>query len=182
MEEKNPLLLKGMEANIVDFDGNIGEGEVIEYLDYVIASMHLNVLTPGSKKENTKTILKALNNEKINIIGHLDDSRFPVDYKEIVSELKNSKTILELNNSSLSETSFRLGAKKNLTELLSLLAEDDRKIIINTDSHYYKSVGDIKLAIDLIEEIKFPKELVINFNENLLREFLKNNLNKSFDL
>lgn len=43
-----------MEANIVDFDGNIGEGEVIEYLDYVIASMHLNVLTPGSKKKTLK--------------------------------------------------------------------------------------------------------------------------------
>ena len=107
-EEINGVkVLKGIEANIMDFDGNIDiPKDVIGKLDYVIASFHPPCISPGNIDENTKAILNVMENEKVKIIGHLDDSRYPVDYEKVVLKAKETKTLLEINNSSLKPNSF----------------------------------------------------------------------------
>ena len=47
-------LLKGIELNILDFDGTIDMDEaVLQRLDLAIASLHMPCIKPGTKKENT---------------------------------------------------------------------------------------------------------------------------------
>ena len=50
-------LLKGIELNILDFDGTIDMDEaVLQRLDLAIASLHMPCIKPGTKKENTQVI------------------------------------------------------------------------------------------------------------------------------
>ena len=50
-------LLKGIELNILDFDGTIDMDEaVLQRLDLAIASLHMPCIKPGTKKENTKIL------------------------------------------------------------------------------------------------------------------------------
>lgn len=35
-------------------------------------------------------------------------------------------------------------------------------IVVNTDSHFCTKIGDVELALKLLEEIEFPEELVMN--------------------
>ena len=71
-------------------------------------------------------------------------------------------TILELNNSSLKKNSARRGGIENASNMLEECKKQGGKIIVNTDAHIYTSVGIFTEAKELLKELKFPSELVIN--------------------
>lgn len=79
--------------------------------------------------------------------------------------------LIELNNSSLTKNSSRKNARENNIEILELCQKHKVDVIINSDAHVDYQVGDFKRAIDLIEELNFPKEQIINFDENEERLF-----------
>lgn len=159
-------MLKGIEANIIDYDGNIDiPGDVVGKLDYVIASFHPPCIACGSIEENTQAILKVMDNPEVKIIGHLDDSRYPVNYEEVVKKAKETGTLFELNNSSLKPNSFRVGAIENAKVLLKLCKEYNVKIIFGSDAHIYYQVGDFENCEKLVETVDFPGNLVVNYNE-----------------
>ncbi|WGX76646.1 phosphatase [Paraclostridium bifermentans] len=179
-EEINGVkVLKGIEANIMDFDGNIDiPKDVIGKLDYVIASFHPPCINPGNIHENTKAILNVMENEEVKIIGHLDDSRYLVDYEKVVLKAKETNTLLEINNSSLRTNSFRVGAIANAKVLLNLCKKHDVKVLLGSDAHIYYQVGNFENCIKILEEVNFPGNLVVNFNEEYIKEYFlesKNN-------
>lgn len=166
-------VLRGMEANIIDFEGNIDVifDKYLTCLDYLIASMHTVCIEPGSKEENTKATLKAMDHDLVKIIGHPDDSRFELDYEQIVKKAKQKNILLEVNNSSLGANSFRQGAYENYKKMLDLCKEYGVRVILGSDSHVCYQVGIFDNAQKLIEEVDFPKELVINYHEDQIIEF-----------
>ena len=96
-------MLFGTELNIMDSEGNVDLPEKLcKELDIVVASMH----SPCFKEEPTieavtKAYVETMKKPYVNIIGHPDDGRFPIDYEILVKAAKETKTLLELNNSSL---------------------------------------------------------------------------------
>ncbi|SCJ50680.1 Probable phosphatase YcdX [uncultured Clostridium sp.] len=171
-EEINGIkMLKGIEANVMDFDGKLDIPEdVVGKLDYVIASLHPPCISPGSKEENTKAVLCAMENEEVKIIGHLDDSRYPVDYETVVKKAKETNTLLEINNSSLRPNSFRVGATKNAQELLNLCKKYNVKVILGSDAHIYYQVGAFENCERILKEVDFPGNLVVNYSEDCIKE------------
>ncbi|CEK39805.1 phosphatase [Paraclostridium sordellii] len=164
-------MLKGIEANIMDFEGKVDIPEdVIGKLDYVIASFHPPCISGGSKEENTKAIINVMENKEVKIIGHLDDSRYPVDYEKVVKKAKETNTLLEINNSSLRPNSFRVGAIENAKKMLKLCKKYEVKVILGSDAHIYYQVGDFKNCEKILNEVDFPGNLVVNFNEGYIKE------------
>lgn len=156
-------LLFGAEANILNYQGDVDLSEkTLSRLNYGIASLHTPCITPGSKKENTLAYLHVMENPYINIIGHPDDSRYMVDYKELVRQAKTTGVLLEVNNTSLSPISFRQNARENYKEMLSLCAKEQVPIIVDSDAHTSFDVGNFSYAIPLLEEVHFPEELIAN--------------------
>lgn len=166
-------VLKGMEANILDIDGNLDkiDPRALPGLDYLIASLHTVCIEPSTKEDNTKAILNAMEQEKVKIIGHPDDSRYPLDYEAIVKRAKEKNILLEVNNSSLSPDTSREGTRENVKTYLELCKKYGVRIIMGTDSHICYDIGIFTHVEQLIEEINFPKELVINYWENQIIEF-----------
>lgn len=158
-------VLKGIEANIIDFEGNIDvEEELAKELDYIIASLHGPCLSPGNKEENTKALIKVMDNPHVKVIGHPDDSRFPLDYEKLVLAAKEKNIVFEVNNSSLSPKSFRANAAENYKILLELCKIHKVKIILGSDAHIYYDVGRFDNCYRLLKELDFPKQQVLNFN------------------
>ena len=166
-------VLKGMEANILDIDGNLDkiDPRALPGLDYLIASLHTVCIEPSTKEDNTKAILNAMEQEKVKIIGHPDDSRYPLDYEAIVKRAKEKNILLEVNNSSLSPDTSREGTRENVKTYLELCKKYGVRIIMGTDSHICYDIGIFTHVEQLIEEINFPKELVINYWEDQIIEF-----------
>ena len=165
-------VIKGIEGNIIDFDGNLDISEdVYQSVEYIIASLHSPCINPGSEEENTNAILNAMDIDKVKIIGHPDDSRYNLNYEKIVLKAKEKNILLEINNSSLSPNSVRVGANENLTKMLKLCKENKVRVVMGTDSHICYDIGKFENCKKLLEEVDFPIELVINYHEDEIVEF-----------
>ena len=158
-------LLLGSEVNIMDFEGNIDlEERDLKGMDIIIASLHTPCIKPGSIKENTTAYLKVMENPYVNIIGHPDDGRYPVDYRALVEGAKEKGKVLELNNHSLDPKCFRRDARENDLKMLELCKEYAVPVIMGSDAHFDTLIGEFSMAKKLLEEVDFPEELVLNLS------------------
>ena len=166
-------VLFGAEANIINYDGSIDfKPDTISCIDYMVASLHTPCIKPGTCLENTKAYLAAMKQPKVCIIGHPDDGRYPIDYKELVMAAKEYHVLLEVNNSSLSPNSFRANAKENILKMLSLCKEYEVAVILNSDAHINKDVGNFIYSKPILEEAGFPEHLIVNTSVALFKTYL----------
>ena len=162
-------ILRGCEANILDIDGSLDmTDESSRNLDYMIASFHEPVFKPKSKEENTAAILNVMDKyDKVEILGHLGNPNYELDYEAIVKKAKEKNIMIEINNSSLLGSS-RVGSDVNCKKVALLCREIGTKVILTSDSHINTCIGVFNNGIELLEEIQMPKELVMNDPEKLI--------------
>jgi putative hydrolase len=166
-------VLRGVEANIIDSKGTIDMSpDTLTYIDYVIASCHVPCIEAASIEKNTEAIIMAMQHPRVNIIGHPDDDRFPIDYERIVWAAKEYKVLLEVNNASLSPTGFRQNAKENIIKMLKLCMENEVSIIVNSDAHVSYDIGVFNFAEEILTELNFPQHLIMNLNPEGFLEFI----------
>ncbi len=172
-------LLKGIEANIYNEDGMMIEEDVFHRVDYVIGSIHGNAYDYSSSDSDnyTKATINAIErNPQMNILGHPDDSRHPLNYKEVIPVAAAHGVAIEVNNSSLRPENARKNCEANMRTYLPLCVKYSCQIIINSDAHMLDAVGNFTLAKKLLNELCFPEELLVNTSwkklENLLGKSL----------
>ena len=167
-------LCLGVELNIISYNGDVDmEESLLREMDVVIASIHNNIgYTSGSEAENTNAIVEAIKNPLINIIGHPDDSRVPLNYEEIVAASGEYGTLLEINNSSPTPGSFRTDPEKNDIKILELCKQFQVPVIIGSDAHAEDKVGSHQYALKLIEQTGFPEELLLNYYPERLKQYI----------
>ena len=113
-----------------------------------------------------------MKNEKVRIISHPDDDHTPLDYERLVKAAKKYHVALEVNNSSIIKKERRLHVLENYRIMLELCKKEKVYIVLDSDAHDPSAVGRLNLVNDFIEEMYFPKELVLNQNVDLLKHFL----------
>lgn len=158
-------LIKGFEANILDYEGNTDYddlGDTIADLVYIIASFHPCCLEPGTEKENTNAYLGAIKKPYVMTLGHIDDGRIPCDFETIIKSAKEHDVLIELNNSSMNPNGFRLNAQKNALEYLQICKENEAMIVLGSDAHYKNDIGNFDNLYPLLEKVNFPEELIVN--------------------
>ncbi|MBQ9140801.1 MAG: phosphatase [Lachnospiraceae bacterium] len=166
-------LLCGIEANIMDREGGLDvDAFTLSRLDYCIASMHTFSLECGDVQENTRAAINAMKNPYVTILGHPDDSRYPLNYDELVQAAVKERVVLEVNNSSLHPLSARQGARENILALLEACKKYECPIILGTDSHISFDIGLFEQAQELLEEVDFPEELIMNTSVEKLEKML----------
>jgi len=167
-------ILKGVEANIVGENGELDINQKLyEQMDIILAGFHGNHLymKNSPKEKNTRAVINLMKTQKADIIVHLGNPEFPIDYRETAKTAKECNIALELNNSSLGGT--RIGSEKTCRELAKYAKEFGCYICINTDSHYCSQIGHTPLARKIAEELDYPEELILNSSEEVLYKFLE---------
>lgn len=166
--------LFGVELNILDEKGSVDmSSELLSTMDVAVASLHPPCVPFMSKKDVTNSIIRILENPLIQIIGHLDDDRFPVDYDEAARAAAANHKLFEINNSSLAPTSYRPGAHRNYLRLLEACVKHDVEIILNSDAHADTLVGAHQYSEPLITEAGFPLEKIVNDSVSHYFTYLK---------
>ncbi|MCI9485955.1 MAG: phosphatase [Lachnospiraceae bacterium] len=167
-------LLMGVELNVIDYKGTLDlEKSLLKKMDICIASLHTVCLRPGTKAENTRTLLKAMENPYVRIVGHPDDGRYEIDYEAMVKGARECGVLVELNNSSLAPGACRKNSVPNLREILKLCERYGQEVIVNTDSHFPSSVGRFDEARSLLERTGFPEELIVNTDLERFQNYLR---------
>lgn len=166
-------MLYGCEANITDYDGNLDLPVHLQSsMDILIASLHDPIMKVDESRElNTTAFLNAMDNPNIHIIGHSGNPRFPIFEEQLVKKAKEKNILIEINNSSF--VTSRLGSKDTCRKIALLCKEYGTKVIINSDAHFCNAIGNFHEAIDLLQDIKMPEELIINRSEEEFLSFLK---------
>lgn len=166
-------ILKGIEANIMDYEGKIDvEEKLYPVLDYVIASLHVPCIKSGTVEENTNALIGAMKNPYVKIIGHPDDSRYSLDYDRLTDAAKEHEVVLELNNASFGPASGRQNAYENDQILLEHCKKKKVPIILGSDAHIFCDVGRFEGCMKMLELCDFPKELIINHKKRGLLKVL----------
>ena len=166
-------ILYGVELNILDYNGSVDLDDVtLQGLDYAIVSMHLPNIKPGTIEENTFAYVNAMAHPKVKILGHCDDVKYPVDYEALMVAAKHYGVIFEINNSSLSPDGYRGDTRENVKTILGLCQKYNHPVVLSSDSHGKKNVGNFKYAMKMIEECHFPTDLILNYSSEKFKKFI----------
>ena len=84
--------------------------------------------------------------------------------KKLVKAAKEYHVILEVNNASLSAWSFRGDPRERYQEMLALCQKYQVPVVMDSDAHVDSLVGEHGNACKVLEQAKFPQELIVNAN------------------
>ena len=171
-------VLLGVEANLISERGDIDVlPEDYEKLDIVLVGYHKLVkglkakdqwtfLLPNflfkskrRKERNTQAFVRAIENNRIDVITHLKQD-ICVDSVKIAEAAAKKGTIIELNNKHfhLTDDEFIAVAKTGV------------KFIIDSDAHKPQNIGGCENVLEKIKRLNIPVEQVVNLDS--LPEFL----------
>lgn len=167
-------ILYGTEADVMDEHGNLGmRNEILAEMGIVIASQHPPCFKPSDIDTNTRGLIHAIESGCIDIVGHPDDEKYPLDAEALVNTCKQFGTMIEMNNASLTPNGYRGDAKARDTELLKLCKEKRVYVSLGSDSHGAAHIGDFTYALELVRDCNFPEELIVNSSLSLFRSLLE---------
>jgi len=170
---KTMTVLYGVELNILDFQGHVDlPDSLLKEMDVTLASIHPPCFVSGTVEENTAAYIGAMKNPYINIIAHPDDSRFPVNYEWLVKAAKEYHVVLEVNNTSLSPSSFRGDPRQCYQEMLKLCMKYQVPVVMDSDAHVDLMAGNHAYALEMLQMVNFPEELVLNSQSWMLYDYI----------
>ncbi|MBR1845067.1 MAG: PHP domain-containing protein [Oscillospiraceae bacterium] len=168
----------GVEANIINASGRLDVApEDLKLFDYIIAGYHFGVLgeapfksvathiggwwynltgrsSERNKIHNTDLVIKALEQNKIDIISH-PGAKANFDIPAIAAAVSGTDTLLEINN--------RHGCLT--VEGIRQAMEYDVKFILSSDAHIPGDVGAADEAISRAKEAGLDPGRVINLRK-----------------
>lgn len=178
LQERYPeiLILKGVESDILA-DGSLDYDEdVLDKLDFVIASIHSNFKL--SKEDQTKRVIRALENPYTTMLGHMTGRLllrrpgYELDMERVFETAKEQKTVIELNaNPDRLDVDYRY---------LRGLKEMGVKIAVNPDAHSFGCFHNMIYGILMARKGFLEKDDVINaMDRTEIEQFLKRRKEKN---
>ncbi len=175
-EIKGVKLLMGAEINILNVNGDLDLKEkYINMLDLRIAGIHQSCYTGGTIEENTEAMIKVMQNPEIDIISHPADGSADLNLEEVVRAAKETRILLEINNSSLNPNRGKEKAWEYNRQLVRLCKQYGVMVIMGSDAHISYDVANYRFIYQLFQEEEFPESLVINDKPDLFLKMLKRN-------
>ncbi|MDO4313711.1 MAG: phosphatase [Eubacteriales bacterium] len=165
-------ILHGCEINVLSGGRLSLEQKFINCLDYAIVGIHRQCYQDEGKQRNTENLIECMKHEKVRLVSHPDDDHTPLDYELLVKAAKEYQVALEVNNSSLLKPHRRLNCVENYHTMLKLCQKYGTNIIVSSDAHDPAWVGEWDKALQLLEEVGFNEELIVNNSEEKLKAFL----------
>lgn len=152
------LLLHGTEMEIradatLDFPD-----EILEWLDIVIASLHVSMRQPRAKA--TQRILNAINNPHVDIIAHPTNRKLPdregadLDMEAILEAAAETGTALEINANPRRLDLEDIYARRAL--------EMGIKLVVNTDAHHPDHLNFMNYGVATARRAWTERKDVIN--------------------
>ncbi|TYQ16403.1 UNVERIFIED_CONTAM: putative hydrolase [Acetivibrio alkalicellulosi] len=167
----NVRIIKGVEANIIDYDGNLDLPDgYLKRLDFVIASFHDICIEPAGIEEHTQAIINLMKNPFVDAVGHPGNPKFQVNIPQVVRAAKEYNKFIEINSHSFV---VRPGSEENCREFALECKKQGVKVVCGSDAHISFDVGRFDRIYELFEDIEMPEELVMNTSTTDFCEYLR---------
>ena len=166
-------VLKGIEANIADFNGRLDANDkLLKHLEWVVASLHSITIDDGEPnvEKCTSAYLGVCDNPYVNVIGHSGSDYYAYDYETVVKRCAQTSTLIEINSSALRNGRSNI---KNCVKIAELCKKHNARVVVDSDAHILTDVANLPEALSMLESINFPSELVVNSNVENPKEYFK---------
>jgi DNA polymerase (family X) len=143
LEVDGIAVLPGTETNVMP-DGSLDyEDEVLEQLDWVIASLHTSFRIP--EKEQTERMLRAMEHPLVDAIGHptgrLIERReaYALDIDRVIAKAVETGTFLEINANP---------DRRDLNDVYAkAAAEAGVTLVIDSDAHWPRTLQNMRYGV-----------------------------------
>jgi len=165
-------IYKAIEANILGTSGRLDiPKKYLEMLDFVLAGLHFVPVEDFCKSNTTEAYIAAYENELVDVIAHPDNAKYPADFEAVVKAAKKNDKLIELNNQSIN---MRIGGAENIPIIMNLCIKHDVRIVVASDAHICYNVGEFGIASKILDELEFPKELILNSSIDKFEDYISN--------
>lgn len=151
-------ILKGIESDILN-DGRLDyEQDILDKLDFVVASVHANLKMDEAKA--TARIIKAIEHPATSILGHptgrllLSRKGYPLDHKKIIDACAAQQVSIELN-----ANPHRLDID---WKWIPYCMQKGVMISINPDAHSINGIDDIIYGVASARKGGLTKKMCLN--------------------
>lgn len=165
-------ILYGIEANIKNIKGETDCTEKMsKKLDIVLAGFHDPVMGSLGMVDNTKALIATISSGLVQVITHPGNPKYPIDIKEVAKVAAEFNVALEMNNSSFIHS--RVGSEKNCIEIAKAVLDAGGLIALGSDSHIASSLGNFERVLEVLAEIQFPQQKILNTSPRKVLDFLQ---------
>jgi putative hydrolase len=166
-------LLKGMESNLLDVDGAIdAPKQFLKFMDILLLGIHPNTPRGLGVDVYTKKLCAAMRaNPCVDIITHLNDPAFPVNFDTVAGCAAETGMAVELNNSKtlLSRTTPEITGS-----LVRACVSEGCRIAITSDTHAITELGRDDAVLPYLAEYSVPSEFVVTRDADAALMFVEN--------
>lgn len=163
-------IMTGAEVNILDLNGKLDlDDAILERLDVVNASIHYPVYRDNGAEDHTSAYEAMVMNPYVDILCHSGSPSFSYDYEYIVKLANKHNKLIEINNHSFA---VRRSSIPNCKMLAELCKKHGTGIVVSSDAHFFTDIGNYTYALELLNEISFPEELVMNTSYTKFEQYL----------
>ena len=171
---KGVQLICGAEANILNFQGEIDLPPVLaDRLDWVVASIHhlrnLDLENPTPAR-CTELWLAVAENPMVRVIGHSGSPAYAYDYETVIPVFGRQGKLVEINAASFW---IRKESIPNCRKIAEACKKHQVPIVVNSDAHIETDVAAFGAALDMLRDMDFPEELVVNGSRDRLDAYLR---------
>lgn len=165
-------IIRGIEFNICPGGAldHIKPKHLKPALEFTLASFHECCFPPATKAKHTEAMEAVLQDPRVNAFGHPGNPVFDFDKEYIISRCNAYDKIVEINANSFL---IRKGSRESCTEIARLCKQYEVPVVVDSDAHIEYAVGGVQIALDMLEEIQFPEELIINSSRERLDAYFR---------
>jgi Histidinol phosphatase and related hydrolases of the PHP family len=161
---------RGVEANIMDTAGGLDlADDYMLMLDFAYAGLHESCFKPADEATNTKALVAALANPLVDAVSHPGNPAYPANMREVAQAAKEQGKAIEINNGSFR---VRTGSYERCALFARICLETGCLVVCGSDAHYWEDVGRLDKAVAILDEIRMPRERVINATTKSFEAFL----------
>ncbi len=155
------LLLKGMECNVINEDGEIDViDKFMQWYDVILTGFHYFEKKDSSPSYYSEIMTKAIiKNPCIDIIVHPNAPGYLMDFRIITESAAEYDVAVELNNAKLN---LGRSSEEETIGLIEACKNAGCKVAVNTDAHALNEVGCHEKIERLLNKTGFPEERIVN--------------------
>ena len=162
-----------MQMNTEEVEIRYKDDDILKNLEWIVASVHAPTLDTSVTKPDfetcTQLYLNAAENPYINVIGHCGTPEYAFDYEKVIPVFAEKGKLVEINDSAFKRQKSSI---KNCIEIAKICKKAGAPIVVNTDAHFMTELGRADASLQMLEEIGFPEELVINSSVERFERYL----------
>ncbi len=171
-------IIRGCEVNILDENATLDmRDDLLERSEWVIASLHIYLHKPVSVEQTTDIWLKVAENPHVDVIGHCGETCWMFDKEAVIKKFAECGKIVEVNSASIRKfAEFR----ENTREILLVCKKYGVRVVVSSDVHFAPLLGVVDESLELLREIEYPEELILNTDYERMAAVLSEKTGRRF--